>query len=125
MAEIIIQRHRFTKTYYERRFFRHENDGGYAFACDENGNLSPNLHECAVQNYNDCVAGKHPELKDLGIVSYTLNHTQNAVAICECGEEIELWDHYLGSSECEHCGRWHNMCGQEVLAPGQYDPEGW
>lgn len=36
---------------------------------------------------------------------------------CECGKVIELWNEYLGASECEYCGRWHNLFGQLLNNP--------
>jgi hypothetical protein len=38
--------------------------------------------------------------------------TEPAVAICECGKEITL---DYDAQECEHCGRLHNLFGQELL----------
>ena len=48
-----------------------------------------------------------------------------ALVKCECGEEFYLEDQYLGSCECPNCGSWYNLFGQSVLAPDQYDAEGW
>lgn len=39
---------------------------------------------------------------------------------CECGKVIELWNEYLGASECEYCGRWHNLFGQLLNDPSTW-----
>ena len=41
-----------------------------------------------------------------------------AVAICECGREITL---DYDAQECEHCGRLHNILGQELLPRNMWE----
>ena len=41
-----------------------------------------------------------------------------SVAICECGREITL---DYDAQECEHCGRLHNMFGQELLPRNMWE----
>lgn len=105
---------------------------GFGFPCDKDGNLMPDLHECAVKNYHDCM--EHPEKfrRWNKVVTYTRRYREPARGTCVCGREVELYDQYYGACECE-CGRWYNLFGQELLPPEHWqdDPaesdayEGW
>ena len=46
--------------------------------------------------------------------------TRETTARCECGKVIELYDQYLGASECPHCGRWHNLFGELLNDPSTW-----
>ena len=45
-----------------------------------------------------------------------------AIAICECGKEITL---DYDAQECEHCGRLHNILGQELLPRHMWEENYW
>ena len=115
-------RRRVTEDRYEIRFFYDEN-GGYAFPCDKDGNLAE-MTECARKNYKHCI--EHPEefLYWNEKHHWRETHTENASGICECGNRVQLWDQYLGACECEECGRWYNLFGQSLKRPEHWE-EDW
>ena len=51
-------------------------------------------------------------------------YREPAHGICRCGEEVTLIDEYMGSCQCENCGQWYNLFGQELLPPNQWE-EDW
>lgn len=51
------------------------------------------------------------------------SYMENAKGICECGNEVELMDEYLGAFECPHCKRWHNILGQALLSPEYWESD--
>lgn len=116
---------------YELAFDDGENNG-FGFPCDKDGNLLPGLHECALNNYRECMA--HPEkyVRWNKVITLKRSYTEPAHGTCICGREVTLYDQYYGACECE-CGRWYNLFGQELVAPEywQDDPsesdayEGW
>ena len=86
-------------------------NGKEEFCCDE-----------AKVNYLYCLG--HPkEYEDKGIVTLKISYWQDARAICECGKEIYLRDTYMGAGQCGYCGRWHNLFGQEILPPEEWEAE--
>lgn len=117
--KIISERQRVTRVEYSRDF----DDGkgaGYSFSCDKDGNLSQDLSEESLKNYQDCIEGKHLNLYDIGIRKWENSYTDPAVGICEkCGKEVSLSDDYCSATECE-CGEWYTMNGQNI-----YPPEMW
>jgi hypothetical protein len=62
----------------------------------------------AQRNYEDCIAGKHPNLKDVGVIRREYVYTVPAIGICErCGKEVEL----AGFTNTCDCGADYNMWG--------------
>ena len=118
--KIISERHRESKTYYER-CFEYAPHCGYGFPCDEQGNvLFDEMTDCAIKNYHDCINGKYPEHIDIGVRKHTHTWTENAIGICDkCGKEVELYDEYCGACQCQ-CGQWYNMFGQEINPPSMW-----
>lgn len=92
---------------------------GFAFACDENGNLK--LTDEQRENYE--FAMSHPEkFKRFNqVVKFTDRYKENASGICGCGKRIELYDEYLGACECPHCGQWYNLFGQRLKHPDEWE----
>ncbi len=105
---------------YEIRFFN--GDGGFAFPCDKDGKLLP-MEDCAKKNYEWCM--EHPEeFEDWNEKCHWVNsYTENAEGTCVCGNRVTLWDQYYGACECEKCGRWYNLFGQELKAPQYWEEE--
>lgn len=107
---------------YELCFFDDENCG-YAFPCDEQGNLMPDINEDARRNYELCM--QHPEL----YMIFNKVHKQKrqwrepTTGLCSCGERIELWDEYYGACSCPKCNKWYNLFGQELLPPEQWEKD--
>lgn len=122
MLKDIKPRERITEDLYEIRFFKDE-DGGFAFPCDKDGNLFP-MTEAARKNYVWCMANperfrycwnkKH---------HYQYTYTQEAIGKCECGAVVTLRNQYLGACECENCGRWYNLFGQELKDPKYWEED--
>lgn len=106
--------------YYERVF----DDGGFngfAFPCNEAGELSAELSEAAKTNFVFCV--NHPEqfTRFDKVIKRTHSYTDNAHGICECGNSVELWSQYMGACQCSKCGQWYNLFGQELLPPSDWE----
>lgn len=105
--------------------FSFDNDGGYCFPCDENGNLLP-MEECAVKNYEWCMSNPDRFVEWNKFVTHYRSYTENATGVCSCGETVELWDQYMGACECPNCGRWYNIFGQELNPPETWESgEDW
>ena len=110
------------KVYYDLNF----DDGcgnGFCFPCDANGNLLPGINEAAYQNYLFCM--QHPErfARFKKVDRHASRERIPAHGVCDCGEEIELYDQYLAACECPRCGRWYNLFGQELLPPTEWENE--
>lgn len=116
MAEIITPRQKIRNESYSLVLDPiDDNKPSYAFDCDKNGkvdleSLPPNAQDNYARHIDD------PEYEKI-VTKYSSSYIANAVALCECGKEIELYDEYLGASECPYCGQWHNMFGQMVTDP--------
>lgn len=119
MANIIEPAHR-TTVEIKARLFKLREDGNYGFQFDVADGLPVFVVEAAKRNFEYCL--NHPEeYEDKGIVTLKISGWQDARAICECGKEIFLHNAYHGACQCEHCGRWHNLFGQELLPPELWD----
>jgi len=116
MAEIIKQRQRVREESYELTLDPINDDKpAYWFDCDKNGNVNiDELSPSRLAKYNELI---HDPEYEAVVTVISNSYTENAVAICECGNEIELYDEYLGACECPYCGEWHNMFGQHVTNP--------
>ena len=119
--EIISERHKETEVWYER-CFEYAYNCGCGFPCDEQGNvLLDKMCPETIQNYNDCINGLRPDLKDMGARKYTHSYTENAKGICtHCGKEVELHNEYCGACQCE-CGQWYTVNGQEINPPSMWE----
>ena len=108
-----------TTTWHELTF----DDGhgnGCVFPCDENGQLPADLNEAAVQNYHYCMEHREKFVRWNEVVERKQNTKTNPTGICSCGAKVVLWDQYLGACECEKCGKWYNLFGQELNPPGTW-----
>ena len=98
--------------------------GGFSFNCDDNGNVVFNEEYRKAQEENYNYAVNHPELYSGPFIrEYSNTYTKNAIALCECGEEIELYDEYMGACECPNCGTWHNLFGQTLNNPSEWEQD--
>lgn len=126
--EIISPRHRETEIDYVYFYPRvgSNGDGGFAFPCDKDGNIDfDNMRPEMIDSYEWCES--HPEKFDEPYVRQDKHsYMQNAIAKCECGKKIELYDEYMGACECPYCHRWYNMFGQELKNPNTWkNGEDW
>lgn len=116
MLHNIIKSEIETTEWYEVEFLVDRN-GGLGFPCDKDGNVS-DLSEAAQRNYEDALA--HPE-KFPYCFNKVRKHTRSwknpAHGTCDCGEEVYLVNQYMGACECDNCGRWYNMFGQQLKNP--------
>ena len=123
MAKIIKQRERVAIPRHELTFYtKDKNEICFGFPMI-NGEVIPctyDTHEPCSES--ECTWWKNylfaKTNKDLyGIEEYYNTwHTEPAIALCECGKEIYL---NYDAEECPHCGRLHNLFGQE-LRPRKY-----
>lgn len=94
-------------------------NNGFSFPCTANGKLlySEEENPAAYENLRYCF--DHPEkfVRFNKIIKYEYSIRDNAHGTCECGNEVELYDEYYGACQCEKCGKWYNLFGQELLPP--------
>ena len=97
---------------------------GFSFPCNRNGDVfTAEMSECARENLQFCL--EHPEKFEVWneVERWEHTYTEPAHGICTCGAEVYLYDEYYGACECENCGRWYNMFGQELLPPDQWEKD--
>ena len=120
MIKNIIPRRPVEVTEYTREF-TNEDGGGYAFKANAKGEVIFE-NECQKRNY--IYAMCHPEefpVQYNEFVTVKRTYTEPAVGTCICGNEVALIDEYLGACQCENCGRWYNVFGQELIAPEYWE----
>lgn len=92
---------------------------GFSFPCHKNGKMivDDNTNPAAIDNYHWCL--EHPERfqRFNKVIEHCYTYRENNTGTCHCGEEIELYNEYLGACECPKCGRWYNLWGQELNNP--------
>ena len=94
---------------------------GFTFEADESWNPVFN-NEYARRNYESCLLDKdHFD----GPYNRTREYhvTKPAVGRCDCGCEVPLTNQYMGACQCDRCGQWYNMFGQELLDPTCWERE--
>ena len=114
MGQIIRERERKVISWYEINFYA-EGEICSGYQCDKDGNILKDKNtDCAYKNY----------LKDINnlnlkhyVKKWERHYTENALYRCDCGEEFELFDEYLGSCQCPKCGQWVNLFGQNLSNP--------
>ena len=100
-------------------------NGGVCYSFPTKDGINPEgLSPMAAESYARCKKGVETgEMEGPFYRNLQWKYTANAHGICECGKDIELYDQYLGACECPHCGRWHNMFGQELNEPAGWEEE--
>lgn len=98
---------------------------GYGFPCDANGKLLQSEEENPVAHENMRHCLEHPErfVRFNKILKHERRVKDNAHGTCSCGYEVELWDQYMGACQCEKCGKWYNLFGQELVAPEYWEED--
>ena len=102
-----------TVTEYFREFDWRDSPGaGFAFPCDEEGNVTPD-NPSSAKNFKDCTDGTN-DVIDKGVREF-VTHTM----LCSCGSGKEPWAEYDGRGIylCKVCTK----CRREKLAG--YRPE--
>ena len=100
--------------------FTDSEGGGYCFNATADGQI---IIDNEAQRVNYEYALNHSEKFDVQFNEFTVRkyyYTENASGTCSCGNKVELYNQYLGACQCDNCGRWYNLFGQELL-----DPEFW
>ena len=99
----------------------YDENGGFSFPCDEQGNISPDLSPDAMANLEWC--RQHPEkFATVGkLVPYRREWKEPDQGTCVCGETVILENQYYGACECPKCGRWYNVFGQSLRPPKDWD----
>ena len=121
MLEIIKERTVRTEKSYWINFDRKDDEScGFIFPANSDGTPAfDKMCDSAIANYYHCENNidefnRWLEDRDERVVDY-------AIGKCKCGHEVELIDGaWMGAVQCEHCGKWYNIYGQELV-----DPEYW
>jgi hypothetical protein len=94
---------------------------GLSFDCNENhAPIFPS--DAAKENYEDAM--KHPELyprRFNELVTRRWTYMEPATGRCHCGEVVQLVDQYYGACQCDRCGQWYNLYGDEILPPDEWE----
>jgi hypothetical protein len=96
-------------------------NNGFGFPCDASGKLLDGLTKEAKVNYEWCL--QHPERFERfnKVVKHVRRVKDAAHGKCKCGNDVELWNEYDGACQCQKCGQWYNLFGQELLPPEQWE----
>ena len=115
------------ETTYELQFY-YDASGGFAFPCDKEGNLLiEHMNPAAIENYHWCLENPDKfEWSFKRVKPVTRSWRENNTGTCHCGQEMELYNEYLGACECPRCGQWYNVWGQELTNPETWsDGDDW
>ena len=99
-----------------------ERTSSYSFPCDKDGNIiESEMNSVSWENYHWCCS--HPEEFDFykNVRKWEHRYRPNAYGTCSCGETVELVDEYIGATECQKCGKWYNLFGNELLPPSMWE----
>lgn len=79
------------------------------------------LHNDAQrENYEYAIS--HPDKYHQGEVrTYTHKYKVPSVGKCDCGEEVQLVNEYMGACQCPSCERWYNLFGQPLNPPEMWE----
>ena len=100
-------------------------NNGFGFPCDANGKLlqSEEDNPAAHRNMRWCLEHLEKFIRFNKILKHERSVRDNAHGTCICGNEVELWDQYMGACQCEKCNRWYNLFGQELLLPENWEED--
>ena len=93
---------------------------GFAFPCDENGNVSDDMNPAAKKNYKYCMENQDKFFRANKVIKIVSRWREPNWGKCECGETLLLVNDYMGACQCS-CGRWYNLFGQRLLPPDQWE----
>lgn len=96
-------------------------NNGFGFPCTEAGELLPDLSEDAKRNYQFCMENPQKFVRFNKVVRQNFSYRENNRGQCECGNRFELIGFHAGACQCDKCGRWYNIFGQELLPPDQWE----
>jgi hypothetical protein len=122
MLEIIKERKvRTEKSYWINFDCKDDHSCGFIFPANSDGTPAiDKMPEEAKRNYYICLVAD-TDTYDYGFEEREDRVVDYAVGRCRCGAEVELFDGaWMGAVQCEKCGKWYNIYGQELI-----DPEYW
>lgn len=90
---------------------------GYWFPCDESGKVFDDLNQAALENHNWCLKNPDRFVRFNKVVKDSWTVRDAAYGTCHCGNRVDLYDMYYGACQCDKCGQWYNLSGQELLPP--------
>lgn len=110
--KIIKNRQRVTKVSYDLVFdFVGCPGSGFAFPCDEKGDVFP-MNSAAAENFRKCAMGEY-DVENKGVRKYEHSYWEDAIGRCvRCRAEVILY----GFTNTCRCGADYNVSGQ-LLAP--------
>lgn len=120
MLKNIIPRHTEEHTEYHIEFTNEER-GGFSFDADKNGNIILTNDD---QRANYQYAMEHPKeftVQFNEFVKRKFTYTVPAVGTCSCGNTVTLENEYQGACQCDKCGQWYNLFGQELIPPEYWE----
>ncbi len=123
--QIISECQRHHETFYLKTYVYAADKGcGYSFNCDENGNIDiESMNPDAKANYECCLAGvdeRGERIKFNGVRQSEHSWIEDAIGLCDCGEEVELGGF---TNTCEKCGTDYNSSGQRLAPRSQWGEE--
>ena len=71
----------------------------------------------ALENYKWCLENPDRFVRFDKVVKESWIVRNDAHGTCHCGNEVYLYDEYYGACQCDKCGQWYNLSGQELLPP--------
>ena len=105
------------KVNYGLRFF-YDDNGGFEFPCDENGNLLDVVTDGARKNYKWCLENPGEFQIFNKVIKHTKTYREPNTGICDCcGETVTLVNEYMGACSCPKCGQLYNLFGQKLKSP--------
>ena len=125
MFQIIKERKQVTETSYEMNYYRKLEGSGdeydknfcYSYPCNEKGVIDKeSLCKEAAETYEIVSAddGYVPVFEKI-----VHRYTEPAQAKCRGGNIFTVKDMFYGCCECDACGQWYNLFGQEVIPPDE------
>ena len=98
-------------------------NNGYGFPCDVHGNILPDLNECAKENYAYCMSHLDEYVRANEVITRHRRVREPATGTCHCGNEVVFYAGYYGACQCDQCGQWYNLFGQELLPPDEWEED--
>ena len=100
--------------------FDDESGNGYWFPCNQGGVFPEPLNPCAQENYDYCMENPQLFVRHGEVVKEERLFTVPACGRCSCGNTVELVNQYCGAAQCDNCGRWYNLFGENILPPDEW-----
>jgi len=119
--QIISERQRHREIIWLQTFTITGTGCGYSFDCDEDGTIDVEaLNPDARINWLYCQSGKNERgetIKPTGLRKSEHTWIEEAIGLCDCGEEVELGGF---TNTCENCGADYNQSGQRLADQSQW-----